>query len=128
MRQSIFALIILAITPFIYASDMITGPQARKLFQLSFQNGGDIYCSANSCVLDTQCIYNKFDQEDKRFSCNMNNDFDLSVSQSEVLFRGIFNSALTMDAKCSAHYCELSSRCSYSRLEGYSSEYICEIY
>ncbi len=101
--------------------DLLDGAAAKTLFQVLFLGGGDAFCTANSCELIAHCEYSK----PSHFECSLNGE-EVSATVSEGLFRGIFNSSITMDGKCSANFCELTAKCSYLRID--ESEYHCEIY
>ncbi len=112
----------------ILASDIITDAPAQELFRSLFDRGGDIYCTANQCRLIGHCIFDRTNTGSSHYKCEINNDVNLDVFTSESLFRDIFDATLTMDGKCSANYCELSTICTYSRLDAIDSHYSCEIF
>lgn len=111
-----------------FASDIITDRAAQELFKSLFDKGGDIYCTSNQCSLVGHCVFDQNTGDGIKFKCEINKEVQLSAEESESLFRDIFNLSLTMDTKCSAHYCELTSMCEYSRLIHSHSKYKCEIF
>ncbi len=110
-----------------FAADIITDTPAKGLFKSLFIKGGDIFCSANHCSLQGHCIFDRSTDHSLKFICEINEEIVLGAGDSEGLFRDIFDASLTMDGNCSAHYCELTATCEYSRLVS-ESIYQCEIF
>ena len=91
------------------------GSDASQLFGKIFKNGGDAYCSANTCSLQVDCHFNI--SNDSKFGCIINDQVNVPALPSEEIFFTLFDDLMTTDTPCTDSYCSIFADCSYNRLD-----------
>ncbi|EQC48663.1 hypothetical protein M899_1014 [Bacteriovorax sp. BSW11_IV] len=110
-------------------SDYLVGDKAYSVFNSIVNNGGDVYCTSNTCNLEANCSFDRYQPSGEKYKCTINQEVTISSESSKEIFDSIFNNALSVDGNCSASYCTLLAKCSYDRINRAQDErFICELF